>query len=157
LVVSHPCDSKKSQGWGTDKVHNQTVRALGPGIAYPKDVSLDWSNTELAAGLSCYRREEFFDAHEHWESAWMQSRDAERSFLQGLIQLTVAFHHLTNGNFAGSVSLLRRALIRFERCPERFGGVDVAALRNEARAWLDAIESKAASLPATYPGIRLVE
>lgn len=87
----------------------------------------------------------------------MQAKDAERSFLQGLIQLTVALHHLTNGNSAGALSLLGRALIRFERCPECFGGVDVAALRNEARAWLDAIESKAPSRPATYPGISLVE
>jgi uncharacterized protein len=120
-------------------------------------VPLDWSNAELAAGLSCYRREEFFDAHEHWESAWMGAKDAERSFLQGLIQLTVAFHHLTAGNSAGALSLLRRASIRFERCPECFGGVDVAALRNETRAWLDAIETKSPSLPATFPGISLVE
>jgi uncharacterized protein len=120
-------------------------------------VPLDWSSAELAAGLSCYRREEFFEAHEHWESAWMQAKDAERSFLQGLIQLTVAFHHLTTGNSAGALSLLKRALIRFERCPECFGGVDVAALRNEAREWLDAIETKSPSLPATFPDITLVE
>jgi hypothetical protein len=48
-------------------------------------------------------------------------------------------------------------LIRFERCPECFGGVDVAALRNEARAWRDAIELKAPSLPTAYPGINLVQ
>jgi uncharacterized protein len=120
-------------------------------------VSLDWSNAELAAGLSCYRKEEFFDAHEHWESAWMRTQDAERSFLQGLIQLTVALHHLTHGNAAGALSLLRRALIRFERCPECFGGVDVAALRSEAREWRDAIESGTPSRPATYPRISLVE
>ena len=120
-------------------------------------MSLDWTNTALAAGLSCYRRKEFFDAHEHWESVWMQLKDPERSFLQGLIQLTVAFHHLNSGNSAGALSLLQRALIRFERCPECFAGVDVASVRTEARAWQLAIESKAASLPATYPKITLVE
>jgi uncharacterized protein len=120
-------------------------------------VSLDWSSAELAAGLSCYRREEFFDAHEHWESVWMQLQDPEKSFVQGLIQLTVAFHHLNSGNSAGALSLLERALIRFERCPECFAGVDVANVKNEAREWLRAIESTAGSLPAAYPKINLVE
>ena len=120
-------------------------------------MSLDWSNVELAAGLSCYRREAFFDAHEHWESVWIQLKDPERSFLQGLIQLTVAFHHLKSGNSAGAVSLLQRALIRFERCPGRFGGVDIAALRNEAREWLRAIGSEAPTLPVSYPRIGLLD
>jgi len=86
----------------------------------------------------------------------MQLQDPEKNFVQGLIQLTVAFHHLNSGNSAGALSLLERALIRFERCPESFGGVNVASLRNEAREWLCAIESKAGSLPAIYPKIPLI-
>jgi hypothetical protein len=127
------------------------------GIAYAKTVSLDWSNAELAAGLSCYRNGRFFDAHEHWESVWMELQDPERSFLQGLIQMTVAFHHLNGANSAGALSLLQRALIRFERCPACFDGVDVAAMRNEAREWLRAIESGGLSLPVSYPKIVLIE
>jgi hypothetical protein len=120
-------------------------------------VSLDWSNAELAAGLSCYRNGRFFDAHEHWESVWMRLKDPERSFLQGLIQMTVAFHHLNSANSAGARSLLQRALIRFDRCPTCFGGVDVAAIRSEAREWLRAIESEASTWPVSYPKITLIE
>ena len=120
-------------------------------------MSLDWSNAELAAGLSCYRDGRFFDAHEHWESVWMHLEDPERSFLQGLIQMTVAFHHLNCANSAGAIALLQRALIRFDRCPACFGGVDVANVRNEMREWLRAIESKASSWPVSYPKITLIE
>ena len=87
----------------------------------------------------------------------MQLKDPERSFVQGLIQLTVAFHHLNSGNSVGALSLLQRALIRFERCPECFAGVNVANVRKQAREWLLAIESKAASFPPTYPQISLID
>jgi hypothetical protein len=120
-------------------------------------VPLDWSSGELAAGLSCYRKGDFFDAHEHWESIWMHLEQPEKSFLQGLIQLTVAFHHYESGNAAGALSLLRRALRRFEVCPACFGGIDVASLSAEMRAWLQALESDAAAFPAVAPQIKVID
>lgn len=117
---------------------------------------LDWSAGGLAAGLGCYRNQEFFDAHEHWEDVWNELAEPEKSFVQGLIQLTVAMHHFQHANVAGAQSLLRRALVRFDRCSACFGGVDLAGLRKEVRAWLDALDGGAASLPA-FPVIRIVE
>jgi uncharacterized protein len=55
---------------------------------------LDWSCGELAEGLRCYRAEEFFLAHEHWEGVWLKAQEPEKTFLQALIQTTAAFHHL---------------------------------------------------------------
>jgi predicted metal-dependent hydrolase len=118
-------------------------------------MSLDWTSGGLAAGLACYRNREFFEAHEHWEDVWNQLRDPERSFLQGLIQVTVAMHHYENGNRAGALSLLQRALRRLERCPACFGGIDVATLGAEVQAWLNALESTA-PVPA-FPRIHTVD
>src|SRR5689334_18435550 len=117
---------------------------------------LEWSCGELAAGLACYRNQQFFEAHEHWEDVWNELRDPEKSFLQGLIQVTVAMHHVQRSNRAGALSLLQRALRRFERCPASFGGIDLARLTAEVRAWLAALEHAATSLPA-FPAIDLVE
>ena len=119
-------------------------------------MALDWNTGELAAGLSCYRRQEFFRAHEHWESVWNELTDPEKSFLQGLIQVTVAMHHYRQSNVAGALSLLQRALIRFERCPDSFGGVDVATLISEVRTRLRALENSDTSLPA-FPAIPLLD
>ena len=115
-------------------------------------MSLDWTTGALAAGLSCYRNQEFFEAHEHWEDAWNQLADPEKSFLQGLIQVTVAMHHYQHANRAGAQSLLERSLRRFDRCPESFGGVDVATLRADVQAWLHALASAAPDVPA-FPRI----
>ena len=117
---------------------------------------LDWSSGPLAAGLACYRNQQFFEAHEHWEDVWNHLYDPEKSLLQGLIQLTVAMHHVQRTNRAGALSLLQRALRRFERCPASFGGIDLARLTPEVRAWLAALEHSEASLPS-FPIIDLVE
>ena len=115
----------------------------------------DWTTGGLASGLACYRNQEFFAAHEHWEDVWNNLAGLEKTFLQALIQVTVSMHHYQQGNRAGAESLLRRALQKLDRCPRRFCGVDVAALAPELRGWLHALESQAAS-PARFPVISLI-
>jgi predicted metal-dependent hydrolase len=123
-----------------------------PAFAYAEGVKLDWKSGALAEGLGCYRRAEFFEAHEHWELVWLELEEPEKSFLQAMIQTTAAFHHFQAGNYAGAASLLRRAARRMEDCPAEFGGVDVGALREEIRAWVAALESESAA-PARTPEI----
>jgi len=126
-------------------------------IAYAENVPLDWNCRALAEGLTCYRRGEFFQAHEHWEAVWLTLAEPEKSFLQALIQVSAAFHHLSAGNVAGTVSLLRRALRRLERCPSHFGGIAVPPLCAEISEWLRGIETGARFLPAAHPQIRPTE
>ncbi len=119
-------------------------------------MSLDWKSGALAEGLRCYSTQEFWNAHEHWESVWLRLEEPEKSFLQALIQTTAAFHHVQTGNVRGAVSLLAKALRRFESCPQAFGGIDLAQLREEANAWHLALTSGAESPPATFPRIRIL-
>ena len=116
-------------------------------------MSLDWRSGALAKGLACYQQGEFFEAHEHWEAVWLGLTEPERSFLQALIQMAAAFHHLNRGNSAGSISLLKRTLRRLESCPESFGGISLSRLRSEVRDWICALEAKDAVRPDLVPGI----
>lgn len=115
---------------------------------------LDWEGAELAEGLACYCRQNFFDAHEHWESVWLRLDEPEKTFLQALIQITAAFHHLQRNNRIGTVSLLTRALRRLERYPAEYGGVAVEPLRQNVRAWLSALQDDAPPSSLPYPLIR---
>jgi uncharacterized protein len=112
---------------------------------------LDWTCGAMAEGLACYRRTEFFAAHELWESVWLQLEEPEKTFLQALIQIAAAFHHLQAGNSAGAVSLLRRALGRLESRPAQFGGIAVEPLRAEVRAWLEKLDGAGAALKPASP------
>jgi predicted metal-dependent hydrolase len=117
----------------------------------------DWTTGPLALGLHCYRTRQFFEAHEHWEAVWLTVSEPEKSFLQSLVQVSAAFHHLRRGNRVGAVSLLTRSLRRLDRSPSQFCGIDVERLRQETRAWLAALESGSADLPSAYPALEIIE
>jgi hypothetical protein len=116
-------------------------------------MALDWSCGALAEGLRCYRDEEFFLAHEHWEGVWLGCEEPEKTFLQALIQVSAAFHHLQRNNAIGSASLLRAALRRLDRFPAAFGGIGVESLRENIRAWLEALNGERTSPPLPFPAI----
>jgi hypothetical protein len=117
---------------------------------------LDWTKGELHEGLRCYRGGQFFEAHEHWELVWLQVSEPEKTFLQALILLAGSFHHFHRGNRNGSLSMLRKSLIRLEKYPETFEGIAVETLRADLRGWLVALESELVAVPAVPP-IRLAE
>ena len=117
-------------------------------------MAIDWSNQALAEGLRCYWNEQFFEAHEHWEAVWLTSAEPDKTFLQALIQVTAAFHHLRRANPAGTKALLCAALGRLERYPADYGGVAVETLRSNIRVWLDAIEGGRGTSDLSFPRIR---
>ena len=117
-------------------------------------VPLDWSSGALAKGLQCYKSGEFFLAHEHWEGVWLKCDEPEKTFLQALIQITAAFHHLQRKNFVGAASLLRAALRRLEGFPAAYGGIEVEDLRASVRAWLLALDRENPTLRPPIPQIR---
>jgi uncharacterized protein len=107
-------------------------------------MEFDWSQGALAEGLRHYDDGEFFAAHESWESLWLLAKEPEKTFLQGLIQVTAAFHHWQRNNPVGTARLLQGALRRLEAYPENFGSISVLLLCNDIRVWLEALEMGAA-------------
>lgn len=116
-------------------------------------MSLNWSSGALAEGLRCYRNEEFFLAHEHWEGIWLNCEEPEKTFLQALIQMTAAFHHMQRGNRVGTASLLRAALRRLDSYPSQYGGLAVEALRESVRTCLEALAIGGESAKLRFPEI----
>jgi predicted metal-dependent hydrolase len=104
-------------------------------------MKFDWTEGALAEGLRLYDAGEFFTAHEAWESVWLGSPEPEKTFLQGLIQVTAAFHHLQRNNALGTVLLLQAALRRLDRYPASFGGISVALLCHDIRERLRSLEA----------------
>ncbi len=103
-------------------------------------MEFDWTEGALAEGLRLYEAGEFFTAHEAWESVWLAAPEPEKTFLQGLIQVTAAFHHLQRDNPLGAMLLLQAALRRLDRYPESFGGISLSALRDDIRDRLRTLE-----------------
>jgi predicted metal-dependent hydrolase len=117
-------------------------------------MEFDWTEGPLAEGLQLYDAGEFFTAHEAWESVWLHAPEPEKTFLQGLIQVTAAFHHWQRSNRLGTVLLLEAALRRLDRYPEVFGGISVALVRTDVRECLRQIEDGQMSGQMVSPRIR---
>jgi len=79
-------------------------------------------------GIAAFNRGEYFEAHEIWESVWIGSNGPLREFLQGLIQVSVALHHLSRGNLSGARSLIERAEAHLAHLPSPFHGIDCRRL-----------------------------
>ena len=120
----------------------------------PRIMKFDWSEGALAEGLRLYDAGEFFTAHEAWESVWLGSPEPEKTFLQGLIQVTAAFHHLQRDNPLGAMLLLQAALRRLDRYPPGFGGISVTLLCQDIRERLQTLEAGEPASQMPSPRIR---
>jgi predicted metal-dependent hydrolase len=79
-------------------------------------------------GVTLFNREDFFGAHEEWELLWIPANGETREFLQGLIQLSAAFHHVQRGNERGATRLFASAAARLRRNTKETFGVNAALL-----------------------------
>ena len=90
-------------------------------------------------GLAHFNAKKFFEAHEFWEEIWLVEPEPEKTFLQGLIQVTAAFHHRQRGNPEGVELLLASGIVKLLRFPEDHHGLAIGQLRENAKRWARAI------------------
>jgi len=93
----------------------------------------------FAHGIALFNSRHFFEAHEAWEEIWLRTQPPEKTFLQGLIQVTAAFHHHSRNNLRGTKSLLRAGLDKLDAFPPKHRGLHVDRLRAAVRDWLEAL------------------
>ena len=78
---------------------------MAPGLVSAREVAIQ-------KGVLLFNHHLFFEVHEILEEQWKQETGEIRLFLQGLIQIAVAFHHLGNRNFRGATALLHDGLVK---------------------------------------------
>jgi predicted metal-dependent hydrolase len=66
----------------------------------------------LERGLDLIAARRYYEAHDELEDDWRDAPGPERDFLQGLIHVTVAWHHASRGNAAGAGRQLEKATTR---------------------------------------------
>ena len=77
----------------------------------------------------------YFEVHELLEPYWLRAAGRGRETLQGLIQVAVGFHHLSNGNGGGARALLHDGAAKL--LAREIGGIAVDAF---ARAVVSALD-----------------
>ena len=115
---------------------------MSEGAASPPEPVLEPAElTEFHKGIEEFNAGKFFECHDTLEEVWRGIRGPAREYFQGLIQISVGFYHLGNGNLRGAESQLERALANLEPYGARYLGVELADLRREVGQWLGRIRS----------------
>jgi predicted metal-dependent hydrolase len=82
----------------------------------------------FASGVELFNARRYWHAHEAWESIWLTAPRPVAPFLQGLIQLAAAYHHLQRGTVRGGTRLFDAGLRRLASYPAGYLGFDRTAL-----------------------------
>ncbi len=76
-------------------------------------------------GIGLFNQKKFYDAHESWEELWSEYRLKDEIFIQGLIQLAVAYFHITNLNLKGSRNLFDKCLPKLKKFPKNHRNINL--------------------------------
>lgn len=95
----------------------------------------------LARGVDLFNRGAYWEAHEAWEELWLVAGPELRRFVQGLIQLAAAWHHVGRENRRGAERLFRSGLEKLSGYPPGFAGIDVSNAVACAKSALDSGKS----------------
>ncbi len=97
---------------------------------------------EFWQGVELFNTGQFYACHDTLEALWMESIEPDKSFYQGILQISVALYHLGNGNLKGAIILLGEGSNRLARYPSIYSQVDVDELLEQSIALLKALQQK---------------
>lgn len=83
-------------------------------------------------GIQLYNQQQYFEAHEELELAWREEHGPIRELYRGILQVGVAYYHISKGNYRGGKIMLERAQRWLKPYPEVCLGIDVENLRSNA-------------------------
>ncbi|HXX95191.1 MAG TPA: DUF309 domain-containing protein [Planctomycetota bacterium] len=109
-------------------------------------------------GVDCFNRQDFYAAHDAWESLWLERFGEEKDFLQGLILCAVALHHYGRKNLSGARSRFRLAMEKLEKYPPTYWNVELGKFVRRMRGAMYRLLTQEAPPPLepkTVPPLKL--
>jgi hypothetical protein len=108
-------------------------------------------------GVRHFNAHEFWDAHESWETLWLAAESDVEQFLQGMIQLAAAYHHVKRGTHRGAVRLFDAALRRLSAFPVGWSGVNRETAETMARRHREQVALSSEKVPPSeFPELILL-
>ena len=109
----------------------------------------------LKKGAVLFNHQLFFEVHEVLEAQWMKESGKEKLFLQGLIQIAVAFHHRERGNVRGALALLHDGVEKIAPHRPAFLGVELEEFIQRLQACQDEILRCGESALSQFSAIKI--
>jgi uncharacterized protein len=91
-------------------------------------------------GLKLFNEKKFFESHEELETAWRDEKGSIRYLYQGVLQVAVAYFHITRGNYEGAVRMRERSMKLLKDYPDVCRGIQVGKLKNDLDAVIQEVK-----------------
>ena len=91
-------------------------------------------------GIQQFNQKQFYQCHDTLEAIWIEAPEMDKRFYQGILQVAVACHHLSNSNLRGAIILLGEGIRRLNDYQPDHYGIDVDRLLDEAIALLQTLQ-----------------
>lgn len=95
---------------------------------------------EFWQGVEQFNQGQFYACHDTLEALWIEAKEPQKTFYQGILQIAVALYHLSNFNWRGAVILLGEGINRLRRYPAIYSGIDVDELLIASAALLTSLQ-----------------
>ena len=66
-------------------------------------------------GIECFNQKKYYAAHEYFEEMWTGYKLDDKLFIQALLQLSVAYFHISNSNRNGALGLFKKSISKLDR------------------------------------------
>ncbi len=83
-------------------------------------------------GVERFNEGNYYAQHDAFEKLWMAESGPVRALYRAILQVGIAYYHITRGNHAGGLRMLRRCVQWFVVLPDECQGIDVRQLRDDA-------------------------
>jgi len=92
-------------------------------------------------GIQLFNQGEFFEAHEALEEIWRDEKSEIRDLYQGILEIAVAYLHITRGNYVGAVKVYGRSQKWLVKFPDICQGVNIKQLLTDAKKVMDTLQA----------------
>lgn len=89
-------------------------------------------------GIALFDERHYWEAHEALEAAWLDEAGPARHLYKGILQAGVTYLQIERANFVGMAKMYERCKKWLTPWPDQCRGLDVAALRRDVAAAVEA-------------------
>lgn len=100
---------------------------------------------------------EYYHQHDLFEAQWMAETGPVRELYRVVLQVGVAYYHITQGNYRGALRMLQRSVQWFVDLPDVCQGINLRQLRDDAAHVRAVLEATGSFDPALLQPLRLVD
>jgi predicted metal-dependent hydrolase len=95
---------------------------------------------EFWQGVEQFNQQDFYACHDTLEALWMEAREPEKKFYQGVLQIAVSLYHLSNHNWQGAAILLGEGMNRLRNYQPIYFEIDVEHLIQDSVRMLNTLQ-----------------